>query len=196
VICLNQREALSSASSRKRQPARKVVIASILSNGILQNRINIVGVIIGKNNEAQASIDDGTGQLFVRASGNNFSMLSVGEIVSVIGRISEFNNTKYISAEIVKKIKDPLWIKVHNHNSKRNVELKVEQHPNKPAQDEPRNSHERILECIRKLDRGQGVTIDEIIEATPIKECEEIVNALIRDGEIFEIGPGKIKILE
>ena len=43
------------------------------------------------------------------------------------------------------------------------------------------------------MDRGDGVEIDDIVKHI---KSEEVVTKLIEEGEIFQIKPGKVKILE
>ena len=49
---------------------------------------------------------------------------------------------------------------------------------------------------IKKLDEGDGVLIDDVIKSSKIGDAEEIINRLLENGDIFEIKPGKLKILE
>lgn len=111
--------------------------------------------------------------------------------------------------EIIKKINNKKWINV------RKVELEIENlktaempvkeekvivenindKPEKQTK-ETTNNPQLIYETVKKLDSDQGVDIDEIIKKTGIKEADEIIKKFLREGEMFEISPGKIKILE
>jgi hypothetical protein len=49
---------------------------------------------------------------------------------------------------------------------------------------------------IRRLDKGDGADITEVIKESKDENAEKIIKNLIKIGELFEIRPGKIKILE
>lgn len=53
-----------------------------------------------------------------------------------------------------------------------------------------------ILSTIRKLDKGDGASINDIIKQSGLEKAEKYIKSLINEGEIFEIRTGKIKILE
>jgi len=53
------------------------------------------------------------------------------------------------------------------------------------------------LELIKENDDGNGVDIDQIILSSGLDESEahEVISELIKQGEIYEPKPNKIKIL-
>ena len=53
-----------------------------------------------------------------------------------------------------------------------------------------------ISSIVKSLDRGDGADFNEIIKKINKPEAEKLLNNLIKIGELFEIRPGKIKILE
>ena len=168
-------------------------------NGQEISRVNIIGVVVQKSNTESYSeiiIDDGTGKISVRVFENNFLLknVDVGEVVLVIGRPREYLEEKYLLVEIAKKI-DPLWAKV------RNLELKdlnlmkeevKEDVGNKDIFDE--NPKNRILKTIKELDKGEGVSIDDLPSA--LGNVDQIVGILLREGDVFEVRPGRLKVLE
>ncbi len=52
-----------------------------------------------------------------------------------------------------------------------------------------------VLSIIEKLDKGDGVDIDDIIKESKFEDCEKVIDNLLRNGEIYEIRPGKLKLL-
>ena len=56
------------------------------------------------------------------------------------------------------------------------------------------NESDDIFNTIKKLDEGEGVYIEELIKKHP--NAEKLVENLLNEGEIFEIKPGKYKLLE
>lgn len=58
------------------------------------------------------------------------------------------------------------------------------------------NPADQIINTIRRLDQGEGADTDEVLTAAEIKDGEAIINNLLKEGEIFEISNGKVKVLE
>jgi hypothetical protein len=120
----------------------------------------------------------------------------VGDFVKIIGRVRENSNTIFIVPEIIKKV-DKKWHKAHN------LELKFlkKTAPTLPVettqeQEFETGPYQKILNVISVLDQGSGVDVDEIVSNIKIENCDQIVQNLIEEGEIFEISPGRVKLLE
>jgi len=58
------------------------------------------------------------------------------------------------------------------------------------------NYASKIISSIRKLDKGDGANINEVISLSGLEQAEKYIVSLINEGEIFEIKTGRIKILE
>jgi len=177
------------------------------------SRINLIGTVISKGNGGQEYqsliIDDGSGTISLRAfeKSETINNTEIGDVIIVIGRPREYGPEKYIVPEIIKKINNNKWINV------RKIELEIEDlktaelpikekkvivediEPKEKIKDAINNS-QRVYETVKELDSGQGVDIEEIIKKTGIKEADEIIKKFLMEGEMFEIRPGKIKILE
>ncbi|MBA3064170.1 hypothetical protein FP803_01900 [Candidatus Woesearchaeota archaeon] len=177
------------------------------------SRINLIGTIISKGNDGQdyqsLIIDDGTGSISLRAfeKSEAINNTEIGDVIIVIGRPREYGSEKYIVPEIIKKINNNKWINV------RKIELEIEDlktaelpvkerkviiedvEPKEQTKDIINNS-QIVYETVKELDSGQGVDIGDIIKKTGIKEADEIIKKFLMEGEMFEIRPGKIKILE
>ena len=202
---------LEQKTFQKRQIAHKVRVSDILNsnftkddlsagyiklNDVIVSRINLIGTIVYKSEEQSYSssiIDDGTGKISLRSfnDSNSFSKIDVGDVVLLVGKIREFNNEKYIMPEILKKT-DIEWMNV------RNLELK-----NNKVSDENKKSEEIIVEnddevysLIKKLDKGDGVAFEDIIKNSTTSRAETIITQLLENGDVFEIKPGKLKVLE
>jgi len=205
--------------SQKRQVAYKVIIKDILNSNyvkergwnpnylVLNNqkisRINIIGTIIDKQNTqdinySNITIDDGSGNINVRTFENKdlFNNLDIGNSVLIIGRPREFGNERYIVPEIIKKIQSKEWIelrKIELNKGKDNVQEKVEVYN---VEEEIIEGDNDIISLIKQLDKGDGVNLNQIIEKSKNKDTEKIIGNMIKIGELFEIRPGKIKVLE
>lgn len=172
-------------------------------NGVKASRVNIIATLVYKIEQSQgyagAVIDDGTGRLSLRSFENLdvFSKADVGDAVLVICRIREFNNEKYASLEILKKIRDAGWLNL------RKLELEKKKDAsgditaqNKPSNEDAIGASEEIYLLVKRLDDGNGAQVDEVIKNSSRDDAESIVNSLLVSGDIFEISPGRVKVLE
>ena len=184
------------------------------------SRVNILGTIILKpinenNEQKMLVIDDGTDQIEVRTFENDFDFTKfvVGDLINIIGKVREFNNNKYVIPEILNKISNLKMIELRKKEIKlENMKLKKNKPKdvflgkkiNKPKQVEEKKNEEvktpliydKIINEIRKLDRGNGANIQEILVNTNLINKEILITELLEKGDVFEISPGKIKILE
>lgn len=214
---MNQDAALSKEfkmqSSQPRQTAYKIRIKDILDSQYFQeegwkpnylltknnqkvSRINVLAIVVSKFEDAQKNIviDDGSGRINLRIFDSLKKEPNIGDPVLVIGRPREFNQEKFIVPEIIQKIKNPRWLEIRKKELNYHQE-KTEIKENK--KEEESNTHlENIFSLIKKLDLGDGVEIEEIIKQSTLDQTEELIDQLLKDGEIFEIKPGRIKILK
>ncbi len=186
------------------QPARKVRIVDVLSsqyvkeeglnsnylivNGEKIYRVNIIGVIVGiRIEENEADIDDGTGLILVKSFGEKlvFSNLRIGELILVIAKPREYGG-KYLMPEIIKKTSEN-WLKL------RKEELKSL--PSSEVREEIKfDKNKRLIERIREMDDGNGAPVDLLISEDP--ENEKRIRELLVGGEIFQLSPDRVKVLE
>ncbi len=206
--------------NQKRQVAYKVKIKDLLSGTYVKeegwnpnylvleegkqvSRINIIGTVIDKPIDSGigyqiAVVDDGSGKIGLRAFDVNspINALNVGDMVLIIGRLREFGSERYIVPEIIKKVNDGGWVEL------RKLELNKNTKPNDnnvevyDVGEEPISSDNGIISLIKNLDKGDGADLSEVVEKSGEKDAEKIINNMIKVGELFEIKPGKIKILE
>lgn len=201
--------------SNKRQTAFKVWIKQVISgtyvkeeglrpnyvilgNGKKVSRVNLLGTVVSVSTEGMQSfsLDDGTGTINVNAFEplEKVKNLQLGTMVFVVGRPRQFGNEIYLLPEIVTEIKNQEWIQV------RKAELsEIKQEPSqeeKPQEkiEESDNSSEKILSFIKEKDSGEGVSVEEVSAVIP--NAEKVIERLLLNGDLFEVKPGKIKILE
>lgn len=200
--------------SQKRQIAYKLQIKHLLQGAYHQqegwnpnylltqnkkvSRVNLIAVVVSQNQDQNLNLvlDDGTGQISLRI----FDPLKnenpqIGDTVLVIGKIRQFNNQLYLVPEIIKKIRNPKWIEV------RKMELKDEiAAPKQDSKKEPEETslapYEYLLNLIKKIDQGQGADVDNIIKQSTLDNTEQLIEELLKEGDIFEISPGCVKILK
>jgi RPA family protein len=209
---------------QKRQIAYKVCVKDILNgryvkeegwqpnyieaNGNKISRVNLIGTIVLKNDDESAVLDDGGGKIPLRVFEDKgfFKNLDVGDVILLIGRPREFGSEKYIMPEIVKKIDDAGWVKV------RKLELglgrnfaseKEEAIDNRDAVesveevvDGGESLSDKVFKVVKEFDKGDGARVEDVLEGIKEEGVEEAINKLLEGGEIFEVAPGKLKVLE
>ncbi len=209
---------LEQKTFQKRQIAYKVKISDLFRGNFIKDdvsaghinlgdlnvsRVNIIAAIVYKPNQEKnisCIIDDGTDKMLLRSFENSdiFSKVDVGDIVLVVGKIREYNNERYIVPEIIKKLDNQIWMNI------RKLELK-DYNINKKPEIKNKNSaigeilpseFDMVYSLIKNHDRGEGAIIDDVIKSSKNKNAEEIINKLLENGEIFEIKPGRLKVLE
>ena len=180
------------------------------------SRVNIFGTVILKpiSENVQHNIiviDDGTDQIEIRTFEQdfNFDEFNVGDLINIIGRVRDFNNNRYVIPEIIKKIKDLKIIELirkelrieelkYLKNKVAKVNTKIVSSNKEEKIEEPKSLpiYEKIINEIRNLDKGNGADIQEVLINTNLINREELITELLQKGDIFEINPGKVKILE
>ena len=197
-------------------------------------RANVIGIVIGKNQTA-ITIDDGSERITARSfeAMPVMEAIAIGDIVEVIGRPREFNNTVYLLPEIIKKVKNTKMIEwrmleLHMIEKKREKEgikeqlfeqekvFRIDQQPqiekmseekiveevvdgdktdNPKKKINEKNPFEKFVEVVKKNDKGDGADIETVI-AQFLGDGEKLLKILLEEGEVFEMKPGKIKVLE
>ncbi|MBI4439811.1 hypothetical protein HY638_02465 [Candidatus Woesearchaeota archaeon] len=155
------------------------------------SRANIMGIVVAVEGNS-IIIDDGTGRITVRNFDSSFVFgCEVGDSVAVIGRPRDFNGERYIAPEIVSKV-DRKWLEVRKLEIPPAME-ETEEIVSEVIEDDPAA---KICQLIRSLDRGDGVEVERVLSESNIESCEKIISNLLKEGELFEIKPGRVKVLE
>lgn len=189
-------------------------------------RLNALGIILGKEKQGEIQnfyLDDGTGKIILRSFEPNpkLDSLQVGDTILVLGKLRVYNQEKYISPEIIKKI-DPLWLKVRSlelkelFSEKKEIKIEMEKVGSKEVISDKESSEEeelieedeivveekvemlpleKVKHLIKEMDQGSGVLIEELISKSPLNETEQIIEKMLEKGEIFQNLPGRIKVL-
>ena len=184
-------------------------------NGWQVSRVNIIGAVVVKTNDPSSNqsivIDDGTGKISIRTFENVgiFDNINIGDMVLTVGRPREFGTEKYLTPEILKKLNNQDWIKVRQLELAKNLPSQPSKKES-PAQEEPvvevtdmtesketsDTPTDKLFQLIKSTDKGEGADTEEIISKSNLENAEQLVKKLLEEGEIFEIKPGKLKILE
>ena len=212
---MNQRKGTSLGSKMERSIARKIAVNELISgtfvkrpgwepSGVLTkygeiNRVNIVGLIVSltqTDTSGSFLIDDGTGNITIRyfEASPSYNGLKIGDLVRLIARVRENQGQIYLVPECLAQV-DKKWHDVHtlelklmkNDAIKLPVETKDEDMDAGPLQ--------KLLNIIAMMDHGDGVDVEEVLKAANIKEGDAVIKSLLAEGEIFEISPGRVKVL-
>ncbi|MDD3408884.1 MAG: hypothetical protein PHX85_04550, partial [Methanobacteriaceae archaeon] len=128
------------------------------------SRVNIIGTVVDSSIDNEFGqdtiiIDDGSANIEVRDfEGMHLKKITKGNIVIIIGKIKEYNGTKYILPEIVKDIENPKWIVL------RNAELELYEKQNKFDQ-----KYLEKFEQMQNEDNNYDLTNKDIINNTENK---------------------------
>lgn len=197
----------------KRQVAYKIEISEIANgvyrreegsepnhvmtgSGMKVSRANIVAVVVSKSTEGGHDvliIDDGTGKIAVRAFENKIlNGVEVGDFIMVVGKPREFGNEKYLIPEIVRKLPDSRWLEVRKKELSV-VQVRENDEISQTGDKKSINDFGDIIETIRKIDSGTGAEISQLIRSGV---DEKSILYLMQRGDVYEIRPGRLKILE
>lgn len=183
-----------------------------LSNSQEAARLSIIGIVVALQ-EDFAVLDDGTGAVKIRNVPDN---VSVGDVVHIIGRPRQYDSTRHITAEIVKVIGDSRWMlvrrkqiallrqrisseiqqihKIQKVQNPKNSEKHADNTEPRKISDEEADNYTVVLDMVRNFDKGNGASVLDIINE--IEGAEEIIDNLLKTGEIFELRKGFVKVLE
>lgn len=188
------------------------------------SRVNLICGVVDKfsgNNYATISLDDGSGVIQLKAWNENtvlFLDVEVGDLVLTIGKIKQYNNSVYVTPEVVRKLDNPLWLKLRKleltkeyGEAKRveSLDLRNNETSSKQESDDNVmnvveekvgnfgvNSREIIMGLVESLDRGDGVELNEIITKSRLGDAGlKVVTDLVNDGQIFELHKGKFRVM-
>jgi RPA family protein len=165
-------------------------------------RINIIANVIdkyiseGEKRFATLTIDDATGQIRIKAFGEDVAKmqeLNQGDTIVVIGFLRSYNNELYILPEVVKKT-DPRYLLV------RKLEIESKQPKLQTQEQQTQNiaTKDQILKLIKDSEEQEGIDVEQIIlkitSATP-EEINQEIKKLLEEGIIYEPRPGRVRYL-
>src|SRR3989344_3461863 len=217
----------------KRQTAYKLWILNIVNSPFVKkdgefepnyldfnnqqiSRVNLIGTVVDKftnseNTFCTVALDDGSATIRVKAFKDDLYLLNNlkrGDIVSVIGRLREYNDEVYVIPEIALNVSDPniellrkaellkLYGKPSFEIKKAEVkkvfdEEKEVDFEEEKIDDVSESSKQRILNIIEKGPEN-GINITEVILNSQLIEDEAnvIIKELLKQGEIYQPRPG------
>jgi len=161
-------------------------------------RVNLIANITdkyiqeGEKKFGSLTLDDGTGQIKVKAFGDEvdkFNPLMQGDTLLLIGMLRSWNNEVYLNPEILKKT-SPEYLLV------RKLEAEAEQ-PKTHDKAQLMQLKDKIITMIKDGEKNNGVDIEKII--LDLHESPDIINQeikkLLEEGMAYEPRPGKLRYL-
>jgi len=156
----------------------------LTKSGIKIYRCNLMAIILNKEQQGSITnilVDDGTGKITLRSFEKNevLDNLEIGTAVLIIGKLRVYNQEKYLTSEIVKKI-EPLWLKL------RALELKGSIGNKNGFTDDKK---ENIVSEVNKIDENknnQEIDVEKITNETKTKIKEEEEN-ISEEAELLPI---------
>ena len=190
------------------------------------SRVNIVANSIAKfqNEEGtyiSLTLDDGSDNIPLKVWNEDTKILeevNIGDMILTVARVRQYNNQIYLVPEIIKKLEKSDWMVLRKKElmaeygeriQAETVQEKPEEEPiiitpQPTLQEETvednssENERQKILSIIEKTDSGEGVEITQLTTESDLGEqtTSNLIQELLKEGEIFEIKPGRIKLIE
>jgi hypothetical protein len=111
-----------------------------------------------------------------------------------------------VAAEITKRLPDAAWLELRKRElaqtprsdpvEQRQTPQASQERKHELERQEEASVHEKIAAVIKELDAGQGADVEQVIEQAGVPDMESIINQMLERGEIYEIKPGLLKVLQ
>jgi RPA family protein len=211
---------MEETKSFERQTALKTTIQELLLGDYIQEdentpnylltksgtkiyRCNLMAIILSKEQQGSITnilVDDGTGKITLRSFEKNevLEKLEVGTAILIVGKLRIYNQEKYLSSEIVKKI-EPLWLKLRALELKELIEKKddfvddkkenIVNEVNKVDEnkDNQKNDVEKNTNETETRINEEEETISEEAELLPVQKLTNLIKELdTGDGVLIE----------
>ena len=189
------------------------------------SRVNIVANVVSKYQNEDSSyisltIDDGSDNVQLKAWNEDTKPLekaNIGDTILTISRVRQYNDQIYLVPEIVRKLEKPEWLVlrkkelISEYGERKQQETTIKETTQETPQENPQpvieeetiqdtssSERQKLLNIIEEHDEGEGVEIHQIVEVLKMDEqgTQSIIQDLLKEGEIFEIKPGKVKLIE
>jgi len=147
-------------------------------------------------------IDDGSGAIQIRFFEDDavFSRIAVGDSVMVIGRPREYMASKYIIPDLIKRVDDARLMRLRRLELdicgyEKAAEEKTAVNKTEDGEGNEESSYQKVLSAVREFDLGDGADFEAVLGLIKQERGEETIRKLIEKGELFEVKPGRLKIL-
>lgn len=182
-------------------------------------RVNLMGTAVDSYINQDGSfgsltIDDGTGTIRVKAFKEDLKKLGEakrGDLVNCLGLVKEYNDERYMTAEVVRVLGDPYWLLFRMLTLSKQVPLRsvTIQEGHQPTQDQnylqeetPRppakessSPTKQLLTLITSVEEGISLVDLEQKLAISRQDLMILVDTMVNEGEIYQFKPGHYKRL-
>ena len=175
-------------------------------------RVNLLATVVDKDSSESQSyksllVDDGTAQIRLRFFDTDtplFEKLEIGNFAIIIGKPRHYGSEIYVTPEILKPLKNVKWAEV------RKLELAVQRGQTSAynnsggkvaaVEDElvdvVGKDKQQVYKIVKELDTGRGADLSEVALKAGLDNAESIIRDMLKNGDLFEILPGRLKVLE
>ena len=169
----------------------------------------VTGRIEGDNDYIGVHIEDGSGVITLKAWDKSLESIQVWEKVEVLAQIqiSEYEDTieVFLTPEYITRVVDDYWLIYHRLRLIQNEKISIQDQEVKTAILEGvdlgiaslEDLKIRLKQLVKRIDKGNGVTMDLIIDELPSIDESQIYDAiteLLESGEFFEPQVGTYSI--
>ena len=175
-------------------------------------RVNLLATVVDKDSSESQSyksllVDDGTAQIRLRFFDTDtplFEKLEVGNFAIIIGKLRHYGSEVYVTPEILKPLKNVKWAEVRklelavprgqtsaSNNSGRKVAAVEEELVDVVGKDKL-----QVYKIVKELDTGRGADLSEVALKAGLNNAESIIRDMLKNGDLFEVLPGRLKVLE
>ena len=174
-------------------------------------RVNMLAVVVDKDSAESQSykslvVDDGTAQIRLRLFDTEaplFEKLEVGDFAAIIGKPRRYGSEVYITPEILKHLNNVKWAEV------RRLEVAVQHVKTAPSKnagkvaameeelsDAVGKDKLLVYKIVKALDAGRGADLSEVTLKSGLGNAESVIREMLKNGDLFEVLPGRLKVLE
>ena len=170
------------------------------------SRVNVIATVIAKYENDDGSyvsltLDDGTSSIQTKSwkeDTKSLKGIEIGDLILTIAKIRNYNGENYLSPEIVKPLQELMWLELRKKELNK-IYGPILETDTVPKKSEKFSSDQRqtIIKLVEELNSDDGADISEVISKSKMQEVDanRLIQELLKEGEIFEIRPGGLKII-
>ena len=177
-------------------------------------RINMLATIVDKDSSESQSykslvVDDGTAQISLRFFDTDtplFDKLEVGDFAIIVGKPRRYGSEVYITPEILKQLSNVKWAEVRRLElaalrgrigaPKADIFERGVAAVEEELEDAVGKDKQQVYKIVKELDAGRGADLSEVAIKCGVGNAELIIRDMLKNGDLFEVLPGRLKVLE
>ena len=178
--------------------------------GMPVRRVNMLAVVVDKDSSQSYKslvVDDGTAQIRLRLFDTDaplFEKLEVGDFAIIIGKPRLYGSEVYITPEILKPLNNMKWAEARKLElvlqRGRTVASKANNGEAAAAEEELTDAVGKdklqVYKIVKELDTGRGADLSEVAIKSGLGNAELVIRDMLKNGDLFEVLPGRLKVLE